>query len=77
MTQGNEFRALVLGKLSEIGKTQFWLAEEVRKETGLYFDVPYLRKLLLGERRTKPLVKCICKILDIEEPNMDNAKTKN
>ena len=54
-------------KLVDIDKTQEWLIEEVKKDTGLYCDRSYLSKIKVGTLSTPGIVKSICKILDIKQ----------
>lgn len=45
------------------GKTQKWLIEEVRNETGLYFDRSYLSKILRGKSKNPKILSAMEKIL--------------
>lgn len=36
-------------KLIQLGKTQTWLAEQVAAKTQMFFDRPYLAKILTGQ----------------------------
>lgn len=77
MIQLTGFGKKIKMALIAIGKPQYWLIEKVSEETGLYFDDSYLHKVLTGKVAPKKIIDAICKILDIEEPDMDDAKTKN
>lgn len=47
------------------GKRQNWLIDEVRKATGLYFDCPYLCKIISGKSSNPTITAAIEKILNI------------
>lgn len=47
--------------------TQTELIEIVRKETGMFLDAPYLRKLLIGQCNAPTILAAIRKVLEIEE----------
>lgn len=51
--------------LVDINQPNVWLIEEVRKDTGLYFDRSYLHKIMVGELATPSIVKSIKRILKI------------
>lgn len=53
-------------RLVKINRTNAWLIQEVRNDTGLYFDRSYLHKVKTGEIGTPGIIASICKILDIE-----------
>lgn len=55
-------------RLDDICETQKWLIEQVREDTGLFFDERYLHKILTGRIATTSIVSSICKILEIENP---------
>lgn len=48
--------------------TNVWLIEEVKNETGRYFDRSYLHKVKTGEIATPGIIKAISKILNIPAP---------
>jgi len=52
----------------EMERTQNWLVEEVKKETGLSFDSFYLDRIMKGKAKYagRP-EEAICKILGIEK----------
>lgn len=52
-------------KLVDINQTQNWLIEEVKKDTGKYFDSGYLYRIFVGTLRTPDIIQSICKILNI------------
>lgn len=54
--------------LVEINKPKKWLIEQVRADTGLYFDRSYLGKIQTGELATPGIVASICRILDLPCP---------
>lgn len=53
-------------RLIDMDKSQSWLIEEVKKETGLYFDTSYLNKIQTGRIATPSIVSAIKKILAVE-----------
>ncbi|MDD7634068.1 MAG: hypothetical protein PUK20_03955 [Firmicutes bacterium] len=42
-----------------------WLIDEVKKDTGLYFDRSYLHKIMVGTLSTPAIVESIKRILEI------------
>ena len=62
-----EFKKNVKYRLIDLGKTQKWLEEQVREETGLFVDSSYLAKIFSGERNAPKIKSAICKILNIKE----------
>lgn len=52
-------------KLVDINQTQAWLIEQVKEDTGKYFDSSYLYKIFVGSLKTPDIVNSICKILNI------------
>lgn len=63
-----DFGKAVKKRLVDLDRTQTWLIEQVRSDTGLYFDGGYLYRILSGERRTPAVMESICKILEIPAP---------
>ena len=53
--------------LLKSGKTQNWLIDRVKEETGLYFDDSYLYKILTGQRKAKEIVDVISSILGVKD----------
>lgn len=53
-------------RLIELEKNQNWLIEQVKKETGLYFDDSYMYKIAHGKKATPSIVGAINKILNLE-----------
>lgn len=66
MKKLTDFGTTVKIKLLRNGKNQNWLIEEVKKETGLYFDDSYLYKIMVGVNSNKKMISAIKKILEIE-----------
>jgi len=66
MKQTTEFGKAVKKKLVDLDQTQRWLIDEVKSDTGLYFDSGYLHRILVGEEKTPSIITSITKILDIE-----------
>lgn len=74
MAQTSDFGKAVKIRLIEMGQTQEWLIEQVKKETGAFFDSSYLHKILAGKLPAengyngKPgKAECIRKILGMKE----------
>lgn len=55
----------IKNKLLQIGKTQNWLIEKMKEETGLFVDCSLLYKVLTGQNTNPKLIKAIEKILNI------------
>lgn len=51
--------------LVKINRTNGWLIEQVKKDTGLYFDRSYLYKVKIGSLSTPSIIESIKRILDI------------
>ena len=62
----NDFGKTIKKRLIDMNKNQVWLIEQLREETGLYFDSSYLYKISTGRLNTPSIVGAIRKILDIE-----------
>lgn len=62
------FGLCVKTELLRRGKTQKWLEEKVRSQTGLFMDSGYTYKILTGERNAPKIVQAICNILEIDAP---------
>ncbi|WP_242959345.1 XRE family transcriptional regulator [Flavonifractor sp. An9] len=60
-----EFGKTIKKRLIDMNKNQVWLIEQVREETGLYFDSSYLYKISTGRLNTPSIVGGIRKILDL------------
>jgi hypothetical protein len=55
-------------RIVDIRQTDKWLIDEVRTDTGKFFDRSYLHKIKTGELSTPGIVASICKILEIPAP---------
>lgn len=53
-------------RLIELDKNQVWLIQQVRDETGMYFDDSYLWRIMYGKVKTPSMVEAINTILGIE-----------
>lgn len=62
-----DFKKQVKYRLIDLGKSQKWLEDQVREETGLFVDSSYLGKIFNGERNAPKIKSAICKILNIKE----------
>lgn len=49
MAKTSDFGKAVKIRLIEMEKTQTWLVERVREETGAYFDDSWLNRILTGK----------------------------
>lgn len=63
-----QFGKSIEKKLVDMNKKQLWLIEEVKKDTGKYFDRSYLHKIEVGELATPGIISSISKILEISAP---------
>ena len=52
-------------RLVDIDKTQTWLIEQVKQDTGLYFDDSYLYKVMAGKNSNPKIKASIEKVLDV------------
>lgn len=59
--------------LVDINQPKEWLVEQVRDETGLYFDRSYLHKIEVGELSTPKMVQAIRTVLGIPLQGHDTA----
>ena len=62
-----DFGLRVKTELLRSGKTQKWLEQRIREETGLYMDSSYLLKIFTGQRNANRVVTAIKEILDIQD----------
>ena len=63
----SEYGKAVKIRLTELGKTQNWLIEEVKAKTGLFFDSSYLHKILCGKEKSENILSAINQVLGFEE----------
>lgn len=63
----SDFGKAIKHRLVDMEKNQAWLIEEVKADTGLYFDSSYMTKILNGTIHTPRIVDSICKVLDIRK----------
>ena len=61
-----EFGKEIKKKLVDLDQTQDWLIEQVKADTGLFFDSSYMHKILTGKLRTPKILESISRILNIE-----------
>ena len=54
-------------RLVDIDENQEWLIQQVKADTGLFFDSSYMHKILTGKLATPSIVASIKKILHLEE----------
>ena len=69
-----EFGKTIKKRLIDMNKNQVWLIEQVREETGLYFDSSYLYKISTGRLATPSIVGAIRKILDLPVCSHDTTE---
>ena len=62
-----DFRKKVKYRLIDLGKSQKWLEDQVRENTGLFVDSSYLAKIFNEERNAPKIKAAICEILGISE----------
>lgn len=60
-----EFGKQIEIALIQMDKRNDWLIEQVKEDTGKYFDRSYLHKVKTGEIETPGILKSISKILNI------------
>lgn len=60
-----DFGKEIKKRLVDRDKTQAWLIERVKENTGLFFDSSYMHKILVGELATPKVVQAIREVLDI------------
>ena len=66
MTKYTEFGRAVKKALVDRGMTGVWLVEQVRVRTGMYFDPPYLSRLIRGQKRSAVFEAAIREVLGLE-----------
>ena len=67
MSKLTPYGLCVKTKLIEKGASQTWLAENIRKDTGLYVDTAYLYKIFTGQRTAPKIVASINRILQLDD----------
>ena len=65
MAQFTEFGKEIGKRLIDIERPQGWLVDQVKAQTGLYFDDTYLYKIKTGRLSTPKIVQAIQKILNL------------
>lgn len=66
MSKTCDYGKAIKKQLIELDRPQIWLIQQVRDETGLYFDDSYLAKIITGKLKTPSMVNAINTILGIE-----------
>jgi hypothetical protein len=66
MTKYTEFGRAVKKALVDRGMTGVWLVEQVRVRTGMYFDPPYLSRLIRGQKHSAVFEAAIREVLELE-----------
>lgn len=67
MVTYTEFGREVKKALVDRGMTGVWLVEQVRLRTEMYFDPPYLSRLLRGQKRSRVFEDAIREVLGLGE----------
>lgn len=62
-----EFGKQIEHQIVELRQTDKWLIDQVREDTGKFFDRSYLHKIKTGQISTPGIVASISKILDISD----------
>ena len=61
-----DFGKSIKKRLVDNDRNQMWLIEQVKQDTGLYFDDSYLYKILTGQSENPTIVASIRKILQLD-----------
>lgn len=67
-----DFGLYVKTELLRRGKTQKWLEQRIREDTGLYVDSSYLSKIFTKRRNAPRIVQAICNVLEISAQSTSN-----
>ena len=67
MANVTDFGKRVKVRLIEMDKNQDWLIKQVQDKTGLYFDSPYLWRILTGQLNTPKIVDAICEAVGFKD----------
>lgn len=67
MARHTAFGKAVKKALIDRERTGSWLVAQVRLRTGMYFDDPYLSKILSGQKSAPKVEQAIREILEIWE----------
>ena len=65
MAQFTELGKEISKRLIDIERPQAWLIDQVKAQTGLYFDDSYLYKIKTGRLSTPKIIQAIHEILDL------------
>lgn len=57
--------------LVDFNQSKKWLIEQVRRDTGLYFDGSYLYKIQTGELATPKIISSIKRILGLPDDDKE------
>ena len=68
-----DYEKAVKHKLIDLGKTQAWLFDKVKEETGLYCDYSYFLKICRGVERGTKVVSAINSILGFDSAGERNG----
>lgn len=67
MASVTDFGKQVKVRLIEMDRNQAWLIRQVRERTGLYFDSPYLWRIMTGQLKSPKIIEAICEALDLTD----------
>lgn len=62
-----DFGKSVAKRLVDLNKTQKWLIDRIKEETGLFMDSSYLCKIMNGTNSSPKVIEAIERILSQEE----------
>jgi hypothetical protein len=68
LSKFTDFALCIKTELLKKGRNQKWLEQEITEKTGLYIDSGYMYKIMTGQRNAPKIIKAICEILGIENP---------
>ena len=63
MAQVTDFGKAVKKRFIDVTKNTSWLADQVRKKTGMFCDQAYISRIVSGERNAPKIVAAINEIL--------------
>ena len=76
MPQITEFGRAIKKRLIDLDKNQNWLIDQVREQTGLFFDSSYMSKILTGQLATPKITAAIRDILDLPDSEHQSNPAK-
>lgn len=76
MPQITEFGRAIKKRLIDLDKNQNWLIDQVREQTGLFFDSSYMSKILTGQLATPKITAAIRDILGLPDSEHQSNPVK-